>query len=99
MSDFQPSSHGRTKYMLNHDYAVDRGHLDINVTIVSTTHVHRTDRFLRIIRGGVAVSLVVIAAANVVLDLGGINFSLPQQLIVGGVGVLLGAMLGAREAA
>jgi hypothetical protein len=98
MSDLKSDGHGRNKYRLNYVEA-DRSHFDIEVTVISTTHEHRVDRFLHVIRGGVAVSLIIIAMANVVLDLGGINFSLLQQLSVGGVGVLLGAILGARESA
>jgi hypothetical protein len=98
MSDLKTSGHGRKRYRLNYDEG-DRSHFDINVTIISTTREHRAHRFLRVIRGGVAVSLIVVAATNVVLDIGGVNFSLLLQLIVGGIGVLLGAMLGVRESA
>jgi hypothetical protein len=51
------------------------------------------------VRGGVPVGLLFLAAGSVLLEMAGIQYSVTAQVVVGAIGVLLGAFFGAYEPA
>jgi hypothetical protein len=49
------------------------------------------------IRGGVVIGLLAMAVGSTLFDVSGFHFSTTAQVVIGSLGVLTGAILGARE--
>jgi len=58
---------------------------------------HRHGQFSHIVRGGVVMGLLVLATGSVACEASGLQFSATIQTVLGMIGVLSGAVLGARE--
>ncbi len=68
-------------------------------TTVESHRGHGRRRVSHVIRGGVVVGLVALATASVLLDVAGVHYPTGLQAVVGTLGVLCGAIIGAREPA
>jgi hypothetical protein len=58
---------------------------------------HRSSRMSHIIRGSVVVGLLVLAVGSVLFEAGGLQYSVTAQAVLGTIGILTGAVIGARE--
>jgi hypothetical protein len=71
----------------------------MDMSIGKPEHRHRLRRFSHMIRGGAVVGLLALAAGSVLLGLAGVHYSAGLQTVIGGLGVVSGAIFGAREPA